>query len=256
LFLASDPRRYLENLTRGLGWSAHVLPQEALETALDRVLLVGGERRLNQLRDQAREVAGDTGYNVQFKRLDTLIGALLDTQAAKHLTARQALALTAGRPYDPHRLEIFEALFTALNRSSLPEIADSASSGASRENFASSRPISRITSRAPRLLLKRRRELSSTIKSYKTASKTRMTFLGHLTPQCKVKLNKAGSTLFVLPELVPGTLREEFTRIDASSPSGTSDNSYVCGDRSPSLHRRQWPHGGAHNELHIECPEA
>src|SRR5215469_11854395 len=31
LFLASDPRRYLENLTRGRGWSVHVLPQEAIE---------------------------------------------------------------------------------------------------------------------------------------------------------------------------------------------------------------------------------
>jgi hypothetical protein len=136
LFLASDPRRYLENLTRGRGWSGHVLPQEAVEAALDRVLMVGGERRLNQLREQAFEVAEQLGYNSQFKRLDTLIGALLGTQAAKHLTARQALARAAGRPYDPHRLEIFEALFTELNRSSLLEIPDPASSGVARENFA------------------------------------------------------------------------------------------------------------------------
>jgi hypothetical protein len=90
--MASDPRRYLENLTRGRGWSVRVLPQEAIEASLDRVLMVGGERRLNQLRDQASEVAQDLGYQSQFKRLDALIGALLGIQAAKHLTARRALA--------------------------------------------------------------------------------------------------------------------------------------------------------------------
>jgi hypothetical protein len=98
--------------------------------------MVGGERRLNQLRDQAREVAQVLGYESQFKRLNILISALLGTQAAQHLTARQALARAAGRPYDPHRLEIFEALLTELNRSSLAEVADPAQSGVARENFA------------------------------------------------------------------------------------------------------------------------
>jgi hypothetical protein len=57
LYLASDPRRFLENLTRGRGWSDRVLPQPALEAALDRILMVGGPERLNQLRDRAREIA-------------------------------------------------------------------------------------------------------------------------------------------------------------------------------------------------------
>jgi hypothetical protein len=52
------------------------------------------------------------------------------------LTARQALARAAGRPYDPHRLEIFEALLTELNNSSLAEIVDPAQSGVARENLA------------------------------------------------------------------------------------------------------------------------
>ena len=54
LYLASDPRRFLENLTRGRGWNARVLPQSTIEAALDRILMVGGPKRLNQLRDQAR----------------------------------------------------------------------------------------------------------------------------------------------------------------------------------------------------------
>src|ERR1700722_7309040 len=92
LYLASDPRRFLENLTRGRGWSQRVLPQEDVEAALDRILMVGGPRRLIQLRDHAREIAPFLGYEAQFKRLTSLIGALLGTHEAKVLTAKQALA--------------------------------------------------------------------------------------------------------------------------------------------------------------------
>jgi hypothetical protein len=49
-----------------------------------------------------REIAPALGYDVQFKRLNSLIGALLGTHEARILTAKQALARAAGRPYDPH----------------------------------------------------------------------------------------------------------------------------------------------------------
>ena len=253
LWLASDPRRYLENLTRGRGWSAHVLPQEVIEAALDRVLMVGGERRLNQLRDHAREVAEQLGYNSQFKRLDTLIGALLGTQAAKHLTARQALARAAGRPYDPHRLEIFEALFTELNRSSLPELPDPASSGAARENFAFfeayfSNYIEGTTFTVEEaeeivfhghIVENRSQDSHDVLGTFNAAALppwrdqpprsaddfilwlrsvnalVMQSRLDKRPGEWKDKPNQAGSTLFVLPELVPGTLREGFARIHA-----------------------------------------
>jgi hypothetical protein len=253
LFMASDPRRYLENLTRGRGWSVRVLPQEAIEASLDRILMVGGERRLNQLRDQAREVAQDLGYQAQFKRLDTLIGALLGTQAAKHLTARQALARAAGRPYDPHRLEIFEALFTELNRSSLTEIADSASSGVARENFAFfeayfSNYIEGTTFTVEeaeeivfhgQIVENRSEDSHDILGTFNAAAlapwrdqppRTADDFLYWLRSvnalvmqkradkkpgEWKDKANQAGSTFFVMPDLVPGTLREGFSRVEA-----------------------------------------
>lgn len=253
LFMASDPRRYLENLTRGRGWSVRVLPQEAVEASLDRVLMVGGEGRLNQLRDQAREVAQALGYQAQFKRLDTLVGALLGTQAAKHLTARQALARAAGRPYDPHRLEIFEALFTELNRSSLTEIADPALSGDARETFAFfeayfSNYIEGTTFTVEeaedivfhRQIVENRSEDSHDILGTFNAAasapwrdqppRTAEDFLYWLRSvnalvmqkradkkpgEWKDKANQAGSTFFVMPELVPGTLREGFLRVEA-----------------------------------------
>ena len=250
LFMASDPRRYLENLTRGRGWSVRVLRLEAVEASLDRVLMVGGERRLNQLRDQARELAQALGYQAQFKRLDSLIGALLGTQAAKHLTARQVLARAAGRPYDAHRLEIFEALFTELNRSSLPEISDPAPSGVACENFAFfeayfSNYIEGTTFTVEeaedivfhgQIVENRSEDSHDILGTFNAAAlppwrdqppRTADDFLYWLRSvnalvmqkradkkpgEWKDKANQAG---FVMPELVPGTLREGFSRMEA-----------------------------------------
>jgi hypothetical protein len=253
LFISSDPRRYLENLTRGRGWSPRVLPQEAVEASLDRVLMIGGDRRLNQLRDQAREVAQALGYQAQFKRLDTLIGALLGSHAAKHLTARQALARAAGRPYDPQRLEIFEALFTELNRSSLMDINDPAPSGVARENFAFfeayfSNYIEGTTFTVEeaenivfhgQIIENRSEDSHDVLGTFNAAAlapwrdqppRTADDFLVWLRSvhalvmqkradkkpgEWKDKPNQAGSTFFVMPELVPGTLREGFSRVEA-----------------------------------------
>lgn len=255
LFLASDPRRYLENLTRGRGWSDLVLSQEAVESALDRLLMVGGERRLNQLRDQAREVAQDLGFEAQFKRLDTVIGALLGTQAARHLKARQSLARAAGRPYDPHRLEVFDALFSDLNRAALTDVADAAPSGSARENFAFfeayfSNYIEGTTFTVEEAedivfrgqIIENRSEDSHDVLGTFNAAilapwrdqppRTVDDFLDWLRNvnalvmqkrperkpgEWKDKANQAGSTYFVMPELVPGTLREGFARIEALS---------------------------------------
>lgn len=255
LYLASDPRRYLENLTRGRGWSDRVLSQQEVEASLDRVLMVGGERRLNQVRDQARELAEALGFETQFKRLDTLIGALLGTQAVKHLTARQALARAAGRPYDPHRLEIFDALFSELNRAALPELADPAPQGAARENFAffeayfsnyiegttfTVEEAENIVFRG-QIIESRSEDSHDVLGTFNAAAlapwrdqppRTADDFLQWLQSvnalvmgkradknpgEWKDKANQAGSTYFVAPELVPGTLREGFVRIEALS---------------------------------------
>jgi hypothetical protein len=253
LYLASDPRRHLENLSRGRGWSERVLPQQAVEGSLDRILMIGGERRLNQLRDQAREIAQQLGYQAQFKRLDRLIGALLGSQDASRLTARQAIARAAGRPYDPLRLEIFDALFVALNAGALAELADPAPTGTARENFAFfeayfSNYIEGTTFTVEeaesivfdRQIIENRSEDSHDILGTFDAAMTRPwrdepartaeDFLYWLRSvnalvmqrrpdkrpgEWKPRPNQAGNTLFVLPELVPGTLREGFERIQA-----------------------------------------
>ena len=217
--------------------------------------MVGGERRLNQLRDQAREVAQDLGFEAQFKRLDTVIGALLGTQAARHLKARQSLARAAGRPYDPHRLEVFDALFSDLNRAALTDVADAAPSGSARENFAFfeayfSNYIEGTTFTVEEAedivfrgqIIENRSEDSHDVLGTFNAAilapwrdqppRTVDDFLDWLRNvnalvmqkrperkpgEWKDKANQAGSTYFVMPELVPGTLREGFARIEALS---------------------------------------
>jgi hypothetical protein len=255
LYLASDPRRFLENLTRGRGWSHRVLPQEELEAALDRILIVGGPKRLNQLRDHAREIAPSLGYEAQFKRLNSLIGALLGTHEAKILTAKQALARAAGRPYDPHRLENCDSLFTALNQTSMENIEDPAPTGVAREDFAFfeayfSNYIEGTTFEVEeaeaiifegKIIENRNEDSHDILGTFQAATtapwrdhppKSADDFLVWLQNvnalvmqkradkkpgEWKERANQAGSTYFVVPELVVGSLREGFERIAALS---------------------------------------
>jgi hypothetical protein len=253
LYLASDPRRFLENLTRGRGWSHRVLPQGDVEAALDRILMVGGPQRLNQLRDHAREIAPSLGYETQLKRLDQLIGALLGTHEERILTAKQALARAAGRPYDPHRLEIFDSLFTALNQAALEDIEDPAPSGAARENFAFfesyfSNYIEGTTFEVEeaesiifegKIIENRSADSHDILGTFRAATNSPWRdgppqsadeFLAWLQNvnalvmqqrtdknpgEWKVRPNQAGGTYFVAPELVIGSLREGFDRVSS-----------------------------------------
>ncbi len=253
LFLASEPRRFLENLTRGRGWSERVLPQQELEVQLDKMLALRGKQRLNSLRDACRGLAEAMGMAAEFTRLDGLVGALLGTHAARRLTARQTLARAAGRPHDPDRLELFDALFSALNGEVFAAWADPGPSGAARENFAFlesyfSNYIEGTTFTVAeaesivfdaRIIENRSADSHDILGTFAAATRSPWRdrpakdadgFLAWLKSvhaqvmqqrpdkkpgEWKDQVNQAGSTLFVLPELVPGTLREGFERVQA-----------------------------------------
>ena len=91
---------------------------------LDKMLALRGERRLNDLRDACSALAPSLGLAAEFGRLDGIVAALLGTHTARKLSARQSLARVAGRPYDPDRLELFDALFSVLNREVFAAITD------------------------------------------------------------------------------------------------------------------------------------
>jgi hypothetical protein len=291
LYLASDPRRFLENLTRGRGWNDRVLPQEDVEAALDRILMVGGARRLNQLRDHAREIAPVLGYGAQFKRLNSLIGALLGTHESKLLTAKQALARVAGRPYDPYRLEIFDALFTALNKEALETIEDPAPSGIAREDFAFfeayfSNYIEGTTFEVEEAeaiifggkIIENRNEDShdilgtfqaATIAPWTRPSAAKRGRISRLAAKRQRAGHAAASrqeAWGVERENQPGrrhalrrtgTCRRKFTgRIRTDSrpcaPSSAGHHDDVRGCRSAPVQRRQWTHGAPCDELRVE----
>jgi hypothetical protein len=253
VFLSSEPRRFLENLSRGRGSSERVLPQQELEVQLDKMLALRGEQRLNDLRDACRALAEPLGLVPEFARLDGLVGALLGTHTARKLTARQALARAAGRPYDPLRLELFDALFSSLNREVFAVVADPAASGVARENYAFfeayfSNFIEGTTftvDEAERIVFdgqiieNRSADSHDVLGTFAAATRSPwrdkpatdgeafFAWLKSVNAQVmqqrpdkqpgewKNLANQAGSTMFVLPELVPGTLREGFARIQA-----------------------------------------
>ena len=217
------------------------------------MLSLRGEHRLNGLRDTCRALAGLLDMATEFKRLDDIISALLGTRTAHWLSARSALARAAGRPHDPARLELFETLFAALNREVFAVVSDPAATGESRENFAFfeayfSNFIEGTTftvDEAERIVFEgqiienRSADSHDVLGTFAAATRSPWrdqppadsdTFLAWLKSvnaqvmqqrpdkkpgEWKDLVNQAGATLFVMPELVPGTLREGFERIRA-----------------------------------------
>ena len=253
LFLTSQARCLLENMATGRGVSERVLPRDVLEAELDKILSVRGAYRFNQLRDACRTLANTLGREKEFKRLDGIMGALLGTHESQQLRGKQALARAAGRPYDPDRLVLFDTLFSRLRTECLPDVAATAESGIARENFAFfesyfSNYIEGTTFLvseaeeivfAGKLIPNRAEDSHDILGTFQAAMRspwrdqpadTADDFLRWLKSvnalvlqsrldkhpgEWKNQNNQAGATLFVTCELVQGTLREGFERIQA-----------------------------------------
>jgi hypothetical protein len=116
LRIASPARAFLENMrpSRAREGVARTLSKREIEERLDDLLRHGGELAIQRLRDDAREVAAQLSLQEEFQRLDSLIGALLGTREAA-LESPVAIARAAGSPYDPERLDLFQRLFTELS---------------------------------------------------------------------------------------------------------------------------------------------
>lgn len=253
LFFASEARWLLENLAVGKGVATRVLPRKVIEAHLDKILQIRGERRLNALRDSCHNLADMLGMKAEFARLDKIIGALLGTHEQHQLRSHQALSRAAGKPYDPDRLERFDALFACLKTNIMPQVPDRAATGHAMENFAFfeayfSNFIEGTTfmvSEAEQIIFEgkvipnRTEDSHDILGTFQAASqapwrntpaRSENAFLAWLKSvnalvmklrpdkqpgEWKDKVNQAGSTVFVDPALVQGTLREGFSRIHA-----------------------------------------
>jgi hypothetical protein len=114
--LSSIPRAYLENITPSRGRGGRVprtLGRNEIEERLDAMVRHQSDAALNKLRDDARQIAGPLGLDKQYEELSGLIGTILGTREVKTQSALGA-ARAAGSPFDPNRLELFEKLFSSL----------------------------------------------------------------------------------------------------------------------------------------------
>jgi len=116
LFISSPARAYLDNMaaSRQSGDRARrTMTREELEANLDHAIRSQGGDALNKIRDQARAIAPRIGREAELVAFDRLLSSLLGTHDAPLLTAH-GRARQAGMPYDPDRLLLFETLYKEL----------------------------------------------------------------------------------------------------------------------------------------------
>lgn len=247
--LSSTPRAWLENMriSRSGNSVSRTLNNVELEERLESMLRRGGESTLNQLRDQARGMAAQLGMSDEFKRLDEIIGTFLGTRDIR-LQSPLGRARRQGLPYDPIRLDLFISLFDALRRMAPTSRIDAHMTDHGRSNLAffeayfsnyiegteflveeamdivfhGITPVDRPQDAHDILgtyrivsddieMRRQPRQADDFIRLLKTRHAGFMDARLEKRPaQFKSQDNRAGSTLFVTPELVPGTLEKGY----------------------------------------------
>ncbi len=116
LYVSSLERACLENLmpSRVVDGEKRTLDQIVIEERLLMILNTRGETGLNQLRDRAKEIADQLGWEPSFKKLNQIISSILSTKPSDILRSPMAVAKALGEPYDPYRLELFQHLIGEL----------------------------------------------------------------------------------------------------------------------------------------------
>lgn len=248
--LSSTGRAYLENMRVSRARKGDVprtLSQQETEERLDRVMRQSGHTGLNAIRDEARNLAKDLDAEKEFTNLDELIGSILGTRDAD-MQSGIGRARKRGLPFDPLRLEKFIKLFEALKSSAPVHRRARETSSQAKTNLSffeayfsnfiegtefeideavdivfngripNDRPEDahdvlgtfRIVSDASEMnkLPNSAEELGKLLKSRHA---TFMELRSDKHPgSFKIKNNQAGSSLFVSPELVEGTLEKGF----------------------------------------------
>lgn len=138
LYVSQLERALLENLqtSRQSGAKSKTLSLAELENRLEEVVRVKGEKGLNELRDRAKGISDKLGMEKEFKKLNKLVSAILNTAPSKALTSPLALARVFGSPYDSARVALFEELFVKLKQGVFKERNEGNRTEKSYRNFA------------------------------------------------------------------------------------------------------------------------
>lgn len=118
LHVSSLERACLENLisSREVNGEVRIVEQTVIEERLMQILDTRGENGLNDLRERAREISEELNMSKPFDKLNKIISALLSTQSSKYLKSQVAAARSLGRPYDNGRVNLFGTLLTHLQQ--------------------------------------------------------------------------------------------------------------------------------------------
>lgn len=255
LRMSSQPRAALENMrpSRARTAVARTLRDSEMEHWLDRIARARGADALNELRDQAAEIAPALNAEAELERLRRLIGALLGTREGV-LRTREGRARREGLAYDTDRLGLLELLRSELAAQTFalrPEPEDPQRMFAFFEAyfsnwiegtvfdvdeaeeivFAGQIPAQRpadahdvlgtfqaITD--PQLRATPPKSAADLEEYLRGAHRLVMAGRPDAAPgRYKERPNRAGMTFFVGPELVRGTLREGFALMD-TLPAG------------------------------------
>lgn len=246
LYISSPARAYLENMrpsrARG-GTDRRTLPRREIEERLEALIRFSGEDVIDILRDEIRDIAPSLELTEAAADLDSLIGALIETREAR-LPAPVTRARQRGRPYDPSRVELFHVLHAALRNhppvtrlearlsaseqrtlafydayfSNIIEGVEFSVEEAAEIVFQGKIPIERTADAHDVLGTWRIVSDLSAMQQTPTGAKQFVELLKHrhaivmagrpeVRPGAfKLLANRAGSTVFVSPELVAGTL--------------------------------------------------
>ena len=223
------------------------LDKEVIDKKLEDILTFSGEETLNAFRDKAREVSEELSLQEAFKRLNETISSLMGTRSTTDQSA-VVKNRNANESIDRGRERLFETLFTSLIVETPPVIketirsADHFSNKAFFESYFSNyiEGTQFLLEEAEEIIFLKKEDtnrpedshdISGTfeiandksflkkeygssddfLKDLQYINKTIIPLRGDKNPgQWKEKSNKAGSTIFVSPSDVKGTLRKGF----------------------------------------------
>jgi len=266
IHVASQARALLENLVESRGDPAErrTLGAEAVEEWLDRFIARDVSGGINQLRDAARQIAEPLGLTAEFKALDSKIGALLGTRSA-NLKSPIAIARAARRPYDSDRLKLFETLAVELQRDPLHVPPADSNADPHLQAFVETyfsnyiegtefeikeahdivvngRPVKYREDDSHDILgtykailqSKQSPQIPETAEGFVTLLQTWNSMViesrkDKRPGEFKIEANRAGNTVFVHPDMVPGTLMKAYESImSATTPANRAALAMFC----------------------------
>jgi len=93
--------------------SSRTLSQKEIEEKFEGILRVSGEQSLNEIRDKAYKVVKELGEEDLYNKLDKVIGLFFGTKQGEE-KSELLLARKKGIPFDPERLALFQKLYSTL----------------------------------------------------------------------------------------------------------------------------------------------